>query len=199
MGKKYVPHYWENLTHVPLYFVAGELDGNKMSQNEQALNKYLKKRFDVTLVEYHGRGHEPFHDEILRLFDWMGRHARSGPPKEFNCSTMRPWDNFFWWIEGREFPNPVFPQNWVKGARPTEVQGKVLSQNKLLARTASKQTTIWLGPDFVDFSKPIQVSLNGRKISGRPGDIQPQLDVLLEDARTRADRLRPFWAKLTVP
>lgn len=199
VGDKYVSHYWKNLEHVPLYFVAGELDGNKMSQNEQSWNQYLKKRFDVTVAEYHGRGHESFHDEILRLFDWMGRQSRSGPPKEFVCRTMRPWDNFFWWIEGREFPNPVYPQNWVKGARPTEVEAKILKENVLSARSASAETTIWLGPEIVDFDKPVRITLNGNKLTSGRTRIEPQLEVLLEDVRTRTDRLRPFWAKIEVP
>jgi predicted esterase len=199
-SRKYVPYYWENAEHVPLYFVAGELDGKKMTANADVLNNYLRKRFDTTVVEYLGRGHEPFHDEIQRLFDWMGRRSRGPVPEEFACSTMRPWDNFFWWIEGREFPNPVYPQNWPRsGARATEVEGKRLNNNTLAARSASKQTTLWLSPDVVSFDEPIRVTLNGRRVSNPRGQIDPSLEVLLEDARTRADFLRPFWAKIEVP
>ena len=200
VGEKYAQHYWENVEYVPMYFIAGELDGIKMSKNEQLLNKYFKKNFDVTLVEYHGRGHEPYHDEIQRLFDWMDRQVRSGPPKEFLCSTMRPWDNFFWWVEGKDFPNPIFPQNWPKrGARASKVEGKFPAKNILFAKSRSAETTIWLSPDTVDFSKPVKVTLNGKRLSGSRTMIDPQLEVLLEDVRTRADRLHPFWAKLQVP
>ncbi len=198
-ARKYVPHYWDNAEYVPFYFVAGELDGKKMSQNAPVLNKFLRERFETTVVEFLGRGQEPFQDEIHNLFDWMGRHIRARAPKEFSCKTMRPWDNFFWWIEGRDFPGTVAPSNWPqRSARPTEVQGKRLANNGLAARTASKQTTIWLSPDVVDFSAPVRVTLNGRRVTSVQGHIQPQLEVLLEDVRTRADRLRPFWAKLEV-
>lgn len=194
---KYVPHYWKNAEFVPFYFVAGELDGNKMSDNASVLNEYLSHRFEATVVEYLGRGHEPFHDEILKLFDWMARRQRREPPEEFQCNTMRPWDNFFWWIEGQDFPGAVYPQNWPQsGARPTQVEGEILSQNILSARSASARTTIWLSPDIVDFSRPIRVRLNGKRITDARGMITPQLEVLLEDVRTRADRLRPYWAKL---
>lgn len=200
VAKLYAPYYWQNIEYVPMYFVAGELDGKKMSENEQMLNKYFKKNFDVTLVEYNGRGHEPFHDEIQRLFDWMGRRSRGGPPEEFECSTMRPWDNFFWWIEGQDFPNPVFPQNFPKkGARASKVEGKVPAKNMLFAESASKQTTLWLNPEIVDFDQPTKVMLDKRRISGSRTKIEPQLEVLLEDVRTRADRLHPFWAKISVP
>ena len=63
------------------------------------LDRYLRRGFDTTVVEYHGRGHEDFYDEILRMFDWMGRFHRNFFPREFACETMRPWDNFFWWVE----------------------------------------------------------------------------------------------------
>ncbi len=200
--KKYVQHYWENARYVPFYFVAGEKDGQKMAANADVLDKYLLKRFDATVVEYLGRGQEPFHDEILHAFDWMGLtiHRRGGSPREFTCKTMRPWDNFFWWIEGQEFPKMVHPEQWpARKARPTAVIGKVLNNNTLSARSTSARTTLWLSPDLVDFSQPITIKLNGRKLTKARDSVRPDLGVLLEDVRTRGDRLRPFWAKLEVP
>jgi hypothetical protein len=79
------------------------------------------------------------------------------------------------------------------------VEGKLINNNILSARSASETTTIWLSPDVVDFNEPIRVTLNGRKITDGRGKVEPSLEVLLEDVRTRADRLRPFWAKLEVP
>lgn len=198
-GKKYVPHYWQNAAYVPLYFVTGELDGRKMAENSAVLDKYLLKRFDTTIVEFLGRGQEPFHDEVLNVFAWMGRHRRDGSPKQFKCDTMRPWDNFFWWIEGQEFANTVHPANWQKrGARTTLVEGRVLKANSLSAKTSSERTTFWLSPDLVDFSQPISISYNGKKLSKASKAIRPDIEVLLEDVRTRGERLRPFWAKVVL-
>ena len=201
--QKYIAHTWENAQYVPLYFVAGQLDGRTMSQNSSVWNKYLRLgRFDTTLAEYKGRGHEPFHDEILELFDWMSFKKRSGPPQEFDCAALRPWDNFFWWLEVGEFPNQfmIYPTDWSGGrVTPAHVEGRVMADNRLTAKTVGKQTTIWLGPDFVDFSKPIRLTFNNRKIPDPPEGIRPSVDVLLEDVRTRADRQRPFWAKIEMP
>jgi hypothetical protein len=200
--KKYVQHYWENARYVPLYFVAGEKDGSRMSDNAAVLDKFFLKRFDTTVVEYLGRGHEPFPDEVLEAFSWMElpTHRRRGSPPEFTCNTMRPWDNFFWWIEGRNFPNSVHPASWpLRNARPTQVYGRVQKANHLLAKTAAEQTTLWLSPDIVDFSKPIKITLNGRKLGIASGSTRPDPEVLLEDVRTRGDRHRPFWAKLQIP
>jgi dienelactone hydrolase len=202
---KYDNYYWQNAQYVPFCFISGELDGQIMSHNGSLLDKYLRERFDTTVVEYLGRGHDPFHDEIPHLFDWMGRRKRAPAPEEFSCSTMRPWDNFFWWIECGPFPEKLMmaPEAWRKrGARSAEVSGKMLGaerigkSNRLAARSSASVTTIWLSPELVDFSKPIHVSLNGDKLSGRGQSIRPDLGVLLEDVRTRGDRLHPFWAKL---
>ncbi|MCH2114948.1 MAG: esterase family protein [Pirellulales bacterium] len=200
--KKYVQHYGVNAQFVPLYFVAGEKDGKIMVNNAAVLDKYFLKRFDTTVVEFLGRGHESFHDEILEAFAWMNlpNHRRRGPPEVFACKTMRPWDNFFWWIEGRDFPGTVHPASWpVRGARPTQIYGRRLQDNNLLVKTASAQTTFWLSPDVVDFSKPIRITLNGRRLTRASTTIGPDLAVLLEDVRQRGDRHRPFWAKLQVP
>ncbi len=202
--KKYIQFYWENARHVPLYFVAGEKDGMKMSQNAELFDRYLRKRFDTTVVEYLGRGQEPYYDEIHHIFDWMAlpNHRRNGSPREFACKTMRPWDNFFWWIEGHEFPRQIHPEQWPQPkARANQLEAKVLKQNSLSARTSCARTTIWLSPDLVDFSQPIKIKLNGKKLTKKKmrGSTQPELRVLLEDVRMRGDRIRPFWAKIEVP
>jgi predicted esterase len=201
--QKYIGFYRENAEYVPLYFVAGELDGRTMAQNAPVWNKYLRvPRNDVTLVEYQGRGHEPFHDEILHLFDWMNFKKRVWPPKEFACSTLRPWDNFFWWLECENFPPNlmIYPTDW-SGARatPAQVAGKQLPDNHLAVKTPAKHTTIWLSPEIVDFNKPIRIAFGSRNLSLPPDGVKPDPAVILEDVRTRGDRQRPFWAKMEVP
>ena len=199
---KYVSFYHENAQYVPLYFVAGELDGRTIAANAPVWNKYLRSaKYDTTLVELQGRGHEPFHDEVLKLFEWMNLKKRNGPPAEFDCSTLRPWDNFFWWVECDEFPAKymVHPTDWASGKiTPAHVQGRRQSENNLSAKTVAERTTIWLGPDFVNFDAPLKVSFNGRKLTLPEGSARPSLGVLLEDVRTRGDRQRPFWAKIEV-
>jgi acetyl esterase/lipase len=208
VADKYIFHTWENAKFVlPLYFVAGELDGRNLALNAPVWDLYLRKpmddekrpQFDVTVVEFQGRGHEPFQDEILNLFDWMGRKTRGAAPKEFEAKTLRPWDNFFWWLECDAFPEQfmIHPTEWgTRRPRAAGVIGKVQADNGILARSAAEQTTIWLTPDMVDFEKPIRVTFNGKKLQLPEGGIRPEIRVLLEDVRTRGDRLRPFWARL---
>ncbi|HMP07042.1 MAG TPA: peptidase, partial [Lacipirellulaceae bacterium] len=209
VSDKYIAHYWDNVRHVPLYFVAGELDGRTMSLNAPVWDLYLRKPpsgakpgFDVTIVEFQGRGHEPFHDEILNAFDWMGRKTRGTSPKEFACNTLRPFDSFFWWLECGQLPEQfmIHPTEWnSRRARPARVEGKMLEDNRLWARSPAPQTTVWLNPDVVDFDKPVRLTFNGTKASLGDGIIRPDPVVLLEDVRTRGDRQRPFWARIDMP
>lgn len=198
---KYVSRYWENGRYVPFYFVAGEMDGDKRAKNAVDLDRYLNKHsYDVTLVEYLGRGHEHFHDEIQRMFEWMELHKRVFFPRDFECVTMRPWDNFFWWAEIDEMPSRsiVVPANWPPptSLRPARTEGHILENNRITLRTGAERATVWLSPEMVDFSKPIAVSIDGRS---RNQPIEASREVLLEDIRTRGDRQHPFWAKVEAP
>ncbi len=85
---RYVERYAKNAPYLNWYIVAGELDGDKMARNAQELDRYMKPNNDVTVVEYLGRGFEPFGDEIQRLFDWMGRRRRTMPRRStaYRCA-----------------------------------------------------------------------------------------------------------------
>jgi len=200
-ANKYCSRYRPNADFVDWYFVDGELNGRNIEHNATEFDFYLRPGIPATLTEYRGRGHEPYHDEIQRLFDWMNRHSRRPPPEEFECKSMRPWDSFFWWLEVEGLPerSMVLPANWPpkRGTRPTQLRGRKFAGNKLSVFHQAARTTIWLSPDVVDFDQPIVVELNGRRIGPRDRFVRPDLAVLLEDARTRGDRKRPYWAKVS--
>jgi hypothetical protein len=124
-------------------------------------------------------------------------------PKEIEYASMRPWDNFVWWLEVEGLPEKsmVAPSNWPapRGARPAQIEGKRLAANKLMIKLQAAKTTVWLTPELVDFNERLDVQLNGRSIGPRDRFVAPDLAVLLEDVRTRADRQHPFWAKVTAP
>ncbi|MFM8804433.1 MAG: alpha/beta hydrolase-fold protein, partial [Planctomycetia bacterium] len=111
---KYVNHYWHNARSLPIYLVAGELDASCFGRNAMDLDRYFTKGFDATYVEYRGRGHEHFSDEVLRIFDWMGRRQRTFFPPAIDVVSMRPWDRFFWWVEmeGPPTRTMVLPSQW---------------------------------------------------------------------------------------
>jgi predicted esterase len=207
-AEKYCRNYWENASLVPFYVLAGEYDGDKLKKNAETLNRYMKRNFDVTYTEYIGRGHEDFYEDIQHIFDWMSRRKpRNFFPKEFTVVTMRTWDNYFWWLEGRDLPSKgmIEPSDWPengaapRGTRPVSITARVLATNGVSITTGSAKFTAWLSPEIVDFNKQIRATLNSHPINPKGGSsmwVTPDLRVLLEDVRTRADRQHPFWAKI---
>jgi hypothetical protein len=204
-GDSYCVHYRDNGKTLDWYVIDGELDGNKIAQNASALlDDYMQPTFDLTVVEYLGRGYESFGDELQRIFDWMGRdERRRRMPHEFEFFTMRPWDNYFWWVELDGMPERqmVMPSTWPpeKGVRKYPFKGELTPGGRLrVTAHNSKSVTVWLSPELVKFDQPLVVELNGKQMN-KERIVTPSLNVLLEDARTRADRQHPFWAKLTAP
>ncbi len=77
VADKYVKQYWREGKFVPLYVIEGEMDGDKIARMAELFDHCLTTAgMNFTLVEFQGRGHEHFSDEVLRLFDWMGRLKR---------------------------------------------------------------------------------------------------------------------------
>lgn len=200
-SERYCKRYWENAQHLPFYVVLGELDANKLAANAQDLDRYMLRRFDLTVVEFQGRGHEHFSDEIQRLFDWMNRRTRDFYPDAIKVSTMRTWDNYFWWVELQGLPPlaMVEPSDWPprRGAQPARLEAKIVPKsNNVLVHTGAARATIWLSPEMVNFDQPIRATVNGRKLGPADGRVEPSLATMLEDARSRGERQHPFWAKL---
>lgn len=198
---KYCALYWENARTLPFYFVGGELDGDKMTQNARDLDRYLTRHtFNCTIVEYQGRGHEHYYEEVLHLFEWMERFRRDFFPVEFTCSTMRRWDNFFWWVELQGMParSMVDPIDWPpgRGSLPLEVTGRILENNGLTVRTGAAYASVWLAPEMVNFKERMSILVNGQRMNNPERFVTPDLETLLEDVRTRGDRIHPFWAKV---
>ncbi len=200
ISDKYCTHYWPNAEYVPFYIVSGEFDGGKSVHNARDVDRYMKRGFDVTVVEFRGRGHENFSDEVLRIFDWMNRKRRDFFPREFTCNTMRPWDNYFWWVEVSGFPERVVvdPKNWPapRGTRPMEVSGRISPSGSINVKTGGERISVWLSPELVDYSQNLKIKHNGRQVSMPNAFIEPKVAVILEDVRTRGDRQHPFWSRV---
>jgi hypothetical protein len=115
---------------------------------------------------------------------------------------MRPWDNFYWYVEAAEYPatNMVHPVDWTGDrpprANPAPVEGRLLpvASNGVRASSSARKVTVWLSPEMVNFDAKVTVNINNKDMKG---PFQPNLEDLLEDVRTRGDRVHPFWLKVT--
>jgi predicted esterase len=199
-SQRYCNRYWENAKLLPFCFVNGELDGRKMTDNAMDIDRYMNHHYNVTMVEYLGRGHEHFSDEILRLFDWMERFKRNFFPKEFKCVSMRPWDNYFWWVELDDMPakSMIDPSDWPppRGAQAVPTEGRINAANGLNVRSAAGRVTVWLSPEMLDLDRKVNIVVEGRRVNVRDTFVQGRLETILEDVRTRGDRQHPFWVKV---
>jgi pimeloyl-ACP methyl ester carboxylesterase len=199
---KYCDLYWENARYLPIYYIVGQMDGDKLATCAMSLDRYMLRSFPVIVSEFIGRGHEDFSDEQLRLFDWMSRQRRDFSRKEFDCVTLRPWDSYFWWVEMEDMPavSMILPEDWDKAKRRNvfHVKGKVGGANSLVVSGGASRVTLYLSPELVNFEQPLRLTVTGAGKSYPPSAIKPSVNVILEDIRTRGDRQHPFWTKVVV-
>jgi pimeloyl-ACP methyl ester carboxylesterase len=201
--EKYCDLYWENARYMPLYYIVGQMDGDKLATCAMSLDRYMLRSFPTVVVEFVGRGHEDFSDEQLRLFDWMSRQRRDFARKEFECVTLRPWDSYFWWVEMEDMPaaSMILPEDWDKRRRNMNVfrvKGKVMGANSVVIGGGASRVTLFLSPQLVNFELPLRLTVTGAGKSYPPSAIKPSVEVILDDVRTRGDRQHPFWTKIVV-
>jgi predicted esterase len=202
LADKTISLYQENARYVPTYLVFGEKDGALWYENESNLDHYLSNGLNTTVVQFKGRGHEHFSDELLRLFDWMGRQKRDPAPKDFKCRSIRYWDGSFWWVETQDPPEKAIVDpdiTPIKVGATNHTSARVNFVNGIDVDTKAKSATVWLTPDLIDFKRPCHVRINHRPANKPNSFVEPDAAVMLEDARTRSDRMHPFWAKVESP
>ena len=189
---------------VPLYAIGGELDGGKLAASRSTLDwgMDLSRPFDMTYVQYKGRGVEPFSEETTRVFEWMQKRSRRFfLPEERVVYSVRPWDNFFWNVELFDFPSqtmvdPLFPPKLGNNYKPASTKTLRIEGNKLRITSRADRGVVFLSPEQLDFNRRMTVEFNGRKLTPQNGRVPASSLVMLEDVRTRADRQHPFWASL---
>lgn len=190
---KYVSLYWENARkNVPFYFVHGEKDHLRSEKNSMDWNRHLRLYgFDTMVVEYQGRVHEHFLEDIENICDWIDVQKRNFFPQDFECAAMRPWDKDFWWLEIADQPAPsmLLPEVFdLRKKSPCRVKSEVNRvRNSLTLQSGADTVTVWLSQELLDLNTKI-------RINGRTGNVKPDPKVLIEDARTRRDFQHPFWA-----
>jgi len=91
----------------------------------------------------------------------------------------------------------VLPGNWppARIGQPFSLSAKAVASNRITARCGAEEVNIWLSPEFIDFKRPLTINLGTRRL--HHGEIAPDVDVVLEDLRTRCDYQHPFWAMVT--
>lgn len=202
----YMRHYNENASYIPLYLVFGEIAGAPapLVKNGDVLDDYMAPGFDSMVVMYRGRGGESFYEEIHHLFDWMrvATHKRGDPPQKIETATMRKGDQFFWWLEIPELIENIAidPILWdqAKRIRASKVSASVGEKNQIrINQGPAERFLVYLSPAMgIKMDETVSLLYRSRRVNF---DFDGSVDFMLEDARTRADRKRPYWASVLVP
>ncbi len=205
ISKNFCQWYWKNCEHLPIYFVAGELDRALLTQNAGPgkVNEMMLKGIDVMYTEYVGRGYESYHEEIGHIFDWMDALRRARFPKEVEAQILRPTDNEFYWVQASGFPDVVSraPQvllgkNRTRRVSPMRLSARVSSANAILLQSGARQHILSLSPELVNYDRQLLVRHRG-KYAFR-GFVESDMTVTLEDLRQRGDRQRIYTAQLAI-
>ena len=204
---KYAYLYNDNRhVRLPVYCVMGDKDLASLETSGPTLDKWLgSPRYNETvLVMYKGRVNEPFTEEIVEIFKWTNAQRRKLPTRsgfEFEVESLRAWDNYFWFWEMRGLPDEKLeaPQLWKDRGHPRAflISGEIKDNQSNTIRVGPPNGgaggTLWLSPEFVDFSQPLTILGRG-KTTRVP--IFASTAIMLEDVRRRADRQHPFWSKI---
>ncbi len=206
--EKYPLIYSKNKANsLAVYAVVGSKYIGGIRNCKEAWNNWLttNQRNDCTVVQYEGRLDERFTENVPEMFKWMRFQRRrypGGAGFKFECKSIRPWDNYFWFVELHGFPekNTTWPQLFKdKGTKvkALKITGELREANSnsfvVTPESAGTGMTLWLSPDFFDFNREITINGRGRKFQG---SVRPSREILLEDARQRLDLKRPYWAKV---
>lgn len=194
-------HIRDNGQYIPWYVVGGELDRDTFSKNARHIDYMMKKRFDILLTEYIGRGYESYYSEIHRLFEWMDTQTRMKFPQEFEVEFVRPNNNRFFWLKSHTIPEASRVRQAGLRAplgRPKTISAKVLSgrleYTSISITSPSRVHTIWLSPELIDFERRLQVRVGSQR---KYNDfVEASVETILEDLRLRGDRQKIYQAKI---
>ncbi len=200
---KYLNHTIRNgKFYSSYYFVNGSRDFLSRDMNKNIWNNRIgSKDYQTVVVLYRGRGTEKFGDELSNIFQWMSVIRRGTDVQEFECDTLRTFDNYFWWVEFDLTTNEkMIPpeQDWASskpGRSSWTIEGKRnVEKNELRIRgsTGGSSAIVWLSPENADFSRDVTIAMQTKSVDL---ELKPSRRVILEDARLRSDRQHPRWAR----
>ena len=102
-----------------------------------------------------------------------------------NCGSFPPAGL----VEPTDFPPP-------RGTQPAQVTAKITAGNNLSIWNQVGQVDRLACAGHVRFQTAHRHRVaTASKMNNHSSNLAPNLETLLEDARTRGDRLHPFWAK----
>ncbi|MBL4849741.1 MAG: hypothetical protein JKY65_29790 [Planctomycetes bacterium] len=182
-------HYRRNARRVPVYCIQGEKDvwTERCRKQTKAM---IDLGADVTYVEYIGRGHEGFYEELPWVAPWMAARSRDPYPKRFELVAGRLTDFRRFWVRIDEVKIRLFdlaPTSKVSKRVVATVQARVLPNNTLRVDCkAATALTIFLSDRLLDLDKRVRLRVN-RKVRFKE-TVKRSASFMLRDFVQRGDR-----------
>jgi predicted esterase len=192
-------HYRRNVRRVPVYCIQGEKDvwTERCRKHTAAM---IKRGADVTYVEYIGRGHEGFYEELEWVGPWMAARHRDPYPKRFELVAGRPTDLRRFWVSLDELkirlsklaPTSKIPQRFV-----ATLKAKVERKNTLrIDCKEAKSLRVFLSDRLLDLDEPVRIRVN-RKVRFK-GHVRRSPIAMLLDFLERGDRRTLYAASVEI-
>lgn len=184
--------YFENLTAKPLYIVNGEVDRLYPAASLESFADVLEEaEVEYVFRVIEGGGHDTrwLPEETPAIEQFKADNPRDPFPEQLQWvadSTARYNRNM--WLRVNEMTSSDFP-----AVLKVERRGNQF----VVDATAVAEFTLLLNPEEVDFSRPVEVNVNGATV--RSELVEQSAETLLRWARQSLDRTALVTAELTVP
>lgn len=204
-----------NLLNIPGYTTYGTTEPYQIREFNDIIATWMKEHDYPWICARREGGHEIFEDEIPKVAEFFVKnprdlyrsrvYARMGAqPMSFEVAEKNPgWNREHTWRGGRAIPANTI--HWLRcfpplPGTPAEksvqtVDARNLGNNRFeVTSQFARKLRIFLHPLMVDFSRPVVVTVNGKKL--HDARVTPSLNTLLEHVREFDDRGRIFWAAI---
>lgn len=145
----------ENLKHVPVKLMHGEIDGVVSVKQSQDLHEKLRELdYHSELEVYPGVGHDAWTPayEDARIFDWFSQFERNPFPKQVRFKTGELHGSAYW-----------IAIRMAKKARAFSSVDASIEEGEIQIKTGNVESMILsLQQELVDMKKEIKISIDGK-------------------------------------
>ncbi len=198
LSRHFAKFYWKNADRMPFLVLNGEKDRAARDENSRELNEMMKRGYDVTFVEFVGRGYEYYFEELPDVFDWMSRLRRPADPARIEVDVLRPCDTRFYWLEADGLPRSAALSDvanpGARGIRPMTLAGTITPGNSIRVTSAASKNVLRLNGKLIDLAERVRIFVGGRQVFN--GFVEPDVAVLLDDFRRNGDRQRLYPVRI---
>jgi len=196
--KMFVTMLAENFRNIPVYWIVGARDEKIPIEMARAARSALEAaRGELVYREFPEGGHDWNLERDETVLEWYGQHRRTSYPPEVVWKSYEKVFARAYWVEvtKRTDPPPIITIHMDMAGKESErrtelrppalVRAKRTGQAIEITTEEVREIRVFLDDAMMDLDKPVQITLNGRKV--HDGVVKRSVDTLIEEARKRRD------------